>query len=228
MRENIVTDSPPAHRIEITGHQWWWRVSYLLPGGESVASANEIRIPVGREIEFTLRAGDVIHSFWIPNLAGKVDMVPGRSNVLRLRASQAGIYRGQCAEFCGGVHALMALEVIAMNPGEYDLWLARARLPAAEPATDDALRGRALFIAGGCGSCHAIRGTEARGSIGPDLTKLGERRRIAAATLENTHTNLARFIADGQQVKPGNSMPPFRIFSSAELDALAAYLIGLR
>lgn len=229
MRANITAaNAPDALRIEVVGEQWWWRVAYVGPGGERIESANEIRIPVGREIAFTLRSADVIHSFWVPNLAGKVDMIPGRTNMLRLVAEKPGIFRGQCAEYCGGPHALMALEVVAMPEAEFDAWLTETAKPAAEPTEAAAKRGQAVFIAAGCGSCHAVRGTVAAGVVGPDLSRIGERRSLAAATLPMTQANVALFIAAGQHVKPANLMPPFRIFSPSELDALAAYLVSLK
>ncbi len=221
-------DAPATLRIEVTGEQWWWRLAYLDSQGEGFASANEIRMPVGREVEFVLHSADVIHSFWVPSLGGKVDMIPGRTNVLRLTAAQPGIYRGQCAEYCGGAHALMAFEVIAMPEAAFAAWLAAESAAAPEPAEAISRRGLTLFLAAGCGSCHAIRGTPAAGTIGPDLSHVGARRFIAAATLPMTRANLARFIADGQHAKPGNFMPPFRIFSAEEIDAVSAYLASLK
>jgi cytochrome c oxidase subunit II len=218
----------PQLRIAVTGELWWWRIAYPGPQGDSIAGANEIRIPVGREVEFTLKSADVIHSFWAPNLGGKLDMIPGRENRLRLKADQPGVYRGQCAEYCGGAHARMSLEIIAMPEAAFDAWLAAASRPAAEPADAAAQRGRDLFLASGCGACHAVRGTPADGAIGPDLTQVGARRFIAAATLPTTPANLAHFIENSQHLKPGNRMPPFRIFKPDELDAIALYLAGLK
>jgi cytochrome c oxidase subunit 2 len=213
-------------RIEVTGEQWWWRVVY--DGPTPVMSANEIRIPVGQPVDFTLKAADVIHSFWVPSLGGKVDMIPGRITRLRLTAERAGVYRGQCAEYCGGPHALMAFKVIAMLPDEYDAWLARVADPPAARSTDIERRGQSLFVAAGCGACHAVRGTDAAGTIGPDLTHFAARGSVGIDTLPLTAENLARFIRDGQHIKPGNRMPEFRIFSSAEQTALVSYLMSLR
>lgn len=224
---NGPADASNAVRIGIVGEQWWWRVSYRGAEGQRIESANEIRIPVGREVVFILTSTDVIHSFWVPNLGGKVDMIPGRTNTLRLRADRAGVYRGQCAEYCGGAHALMALEVVALPEAEFEAWLLAEADEAKAPADDAAWHGQRLFLAGGCGSCHAVRGTTAVGMVGPDLTHVGSRRSIAAATLPTSRQNIARFIVDGQHLKPGNGMPPFRIFAPAEVDALAAYLAGL-
>ncbi len=221
-------DASSAMRIEVVGEQWWWRVAYRDAGGRRVASANEIRIPAGRDVLFELRSADVIHSFWVPNLAGKVDMIPGRTTTLRLRSDRPGAYRGQCAEYCGGAHALMALEIVALPEAEFDAWLAAEARGAAVPAIEVEQKGRQLFLAGGCGGCHAIRGTPAISSVGPDLTHVGSRRFIAAATLPTTRENFARFIVDGQHLKPGNGMPPFRIFALEEVDAIAAYLASLK
>lgn len=229
MREELAASTRPAAlRIEVTGEQWWWRLAYVRPDGSRISEANEIRIPVGQEVEFILDTADVIHSFWVPSLGGKLDMVPGRTNRLRLTAQRAGIYRGQCAEYCGGPHALMALEVVAMPPDEFDAWLAAATRASQEPPTETARAGRALFQTYGCGACHTIRGTDARGTVGPDLSRLGGRRFIAAATLRLDEATIGRFIRDGQALKPGNQMPEFRIFSAAELGALSAYLASLK
>lgn len=215
-------------RIEITGEQWWWRIRYQAGAEGSFASANELRIPAGRTIELTLRSADVIHSFWVPSLAGKVDMIPGRTTRLRLLADRPGVYRGQCAEYCGGPHALMALLVLVLPSAEFDAWREREAGPAREPTTVAERQGRELFLAAGCGACHAIQGTPAAGSIGPDLTHIGARRSLGADTLPMTQAGLARFVSNPQQVKPGNHMPPFGIFSRAELDHLSAYLLSLR
>ena len=218
----------PPVRIEVVGEQWWWRVAYLAPNGRKVVSANEIRIPVNRAVQFTLTSTDVIHSFWVPTLGGKVDMIPGRTTHLRLVANRPGVFRGQCAEFCGGPHALMALEVVALPQPEYEAWLAAQGEPAAEPTTEADKLGKALFLSSGCGACHAIRGTPASGSIGPDLTHLGSRRMLAAGWRPMSRENIARFIMSNQQVKPGNRMPPYAIFAPTEMEAIAAYLQGLR
>lgn len=213
-------------QIAITGEQWWWRVSYA--GAAPVESANEIRVPVGRSVQFTLQAPDVIHSFWVPSLGGKVDMIPGRTTRLRLTAERPGIYRGQCAEYCGGPHALMALEVIAVPAAKYDAWLAREAMPARPPSSEQERRGQSLFGAAGCGACHAVRGTAANGTIGPDLTHIGGRRSVGIDTLPLTAENITRFVAEGQHVKPGNRMPEFRVLAADEHAALAAYLLSLR
>jgi cytochrome c oxidase subunit 2 len=226
MRETIATDRPAALRIEVTGEQWWWRIAYAGDQGQPIAEANELRIPVGREVDVVLRSSDVIHSFWIPSVGGKLDMIPGRTNVLRIKAERPGIYRGQCAEYCGGAHALMALELVAMPEAEFADWLGAAN-PSTSRGTHDG-PGAALFHDAGCGACHAIRGTKAAGVIGPDLSRIGARRFLAAATIPNTPEDLTRLITHGQTVKPGNAMPEFRIFSEQELRSLAAYLASLQ
>jgi len=214
--------------IRVIGEQWWWRVAYRDRNGSEIATANEITIPVGRTIQLELQSADVIHSFWVPRLGGKLDMIPGRTTRLQLRADSEGVFRGQCAEYCGGPHALMALEVVALAPEQFEDWLAREAQPAAEPVSADGRQGRDIFFAAGCGSCHAVRGSEASGTIGPDLTHLGARRSLGANLLPLSADNLQRFIADGQHLKPGNLMPPFRVFSADERTALAAYLMELR
>lgn len=216
-----------AIRIEVIGEQWWWRVRYGVASAQIVESANEVRIPVGRDIVFLLKSADVIHSFWIPSLAGKVDMIPGRSTSLRLAADRPGIYRGVCAEYCGGAHAFMALDVIAMPQGDYDAWLENASAVRA-PSNDASRRGQELFMRSGCGGCHAIDGTAAKGTIGPNLTTLAARNSVAAGLMPMSEGSLARFIVHGQRLKPGNRMPPFGIFSEGELRSLTAYLAELK
>ena len=209
-----------ALRIEVVGHQWWWRVRYLdSAGAHDFETANEIRIPAGRPVELVLSSADVLHSFWVPNLAGKLDMVPGRVNRLRLQADRAGIYRGQCAEYCGGAHALMALHVVAEDPGAFDAWLARQRRPAAAS--------HSVFLSR-CASCHVVRGTDARGTLGPDLTHLGSRISLGAGILPNDRDTLARWIVSNQHIKPGNLMPATEGLAPEELRSLVAYLEGLK
>ncbi|HXV31258.1 MAG TPA: c-type cytochrome, partial [Sinorhizobium sp.] len=215
-------------RIEVTGEMWWWRVTYVDEAGRRIESANEIRLPVGRPVEVELTSADVIHSFWVPRLAGKLDMIPGRTNSLTLHVTKPGISRGQCAEYCGGPHALMSFHVIAMPEDQFAAWLDREAGNARLPAGADEAAGQALFLSSGCVACHSVRGTEARGTIGPDLTHVGARHSLAAAALENDAASFARWIRDGQHVKPENLMPPFEIFSEGELIQLASYLDQLR
>jgi cytochrome c oxidase subunit II len=217
-----------AVRIAVVGERYWWRVIYRDAAGNRFESANELRIPVKRPVEIELTTADVIHSFWVPRLAGKLDMIPGRRNVLRLAADVPGVSRGQCAEYCGGAHALMSFHVVAMPEPEFEAWLAREAAPAVSPASAPEQQGMLVFLSHGCGACHTIRGTDAAGTIGPELTHVGSRLSLAAATLPNHEAALARFITDGQHIKPENLMPPFRIFSDGELAALARYLTSLK
>ena len=217
-------------RIEVIGNQWWWEVRYPgRDGAPDAVTANEIHIPAGVPVAVALRSRDVIHSFWVPNLAGKMDLIPGRTNHLRLQADAPGRFRGQCAEFCGAQHARMAFLVVAEPPERFAAWLAAQRRPAAPPAGEAAQRGYAAF-AQHCSACHSVRGLlEGTGvDIGPDLTHLGSRAFIGAGTLENTPGSLRRFVADNQRVKPGNRMPDFGHLDEATLTALVAYLEELR
>jgi cytochrome c oxidase subunit 2 len=215
-------------RIVVTGKMWWWEVRYLDEEGQPVAiSANEIVIPTGRPVALELSSTDVIHSLWIPSLAGKMDMIPGRVNHARLEAERPGVYRAQCAEYCGGQHARMALIVVARQPGEFEDWLAREAAPASEPASEEARRGRDVFLATGCGACHRVRGTAAEGAIGPDLTHLASRRTIGAGMLPNNRGALAGWVANAQALKPGIKMPSFEILDGESLRALATYLESL-
>ncbi|MGH8514793.1 MAG: cytochrome c oxidase subunit II [Gammaproteobacteria bacterium] len=220
-------DKPDTVSIRVVGEQWWWRVTYNAHGIE-VSAANEIRIPVGRDIVFTLTSADVIHSFWVPSLGGKVDMIPGRDTRLRVHATRPGIFRGPCAEYCGGPHALMASQVIALPLDAFETWLANEAKPATAPVNEKERQGQEIFLSSGCGACHAVRGTPAQGIVGPNLTRLATRTAIGAGTLPLTSGNLARFISDGQSVKPGNGMPEFRIFTDGQRDALTAYLLSLK
>lgn len=225
-----VPSREPPLRIEVIGHQFWWEVRYpgTLPGG-GVITANEIRIPVEREVELALSSADVIHSLWIPALHGKLDMIPGRVNRLRIRADRPGVMRGQCTEYCGTQHALMAFMVVAETPSRFEAWLNQQRLPAPEPRDETLALGRRAFGAAGCGGCHAVRGTEWSARIGPDLTHVGGRLTIGAGVLENHRGTLAGWIAGAQDLKPGNGMPSFAsVLDGPELLALAAWLESLK
>ena len=213
--------------ITVVGKRWWWEVVYTGPDGEPVASANELRIPAGKPVAIRLESDNVIHSFWVPQLAGKLDMIPGRTNVLTVEAKEPGLARGQCAEYCGGAHALMAFYVEVLPPEEYQEWLAHEASDAQPPETQQQARGQELFMRSGCGACHSIRGTEANGVIGPDLTHLGSRHSLAAAALPNTKAAIAAWIVENQHIKPDNLMPEYRIFEPEELTAVAAYLGSL-
>ena len=219
---------PDAVRIQVTGNQWWWDVQYVTAEPFlRVTTANEIHIPVGRPVRFDLLSTDVIHSLWIPNLQGKIDLVPGRLNELWLRADTAGVYRGQCAEYCGLQHANMALVVVAESPDQFERWLAGNRAPAPAPVTVEQQRGKEVVERGPCAMCHNITGTAAGGRMGPDLTHIASRSTIGAGTLPNTRGHLAGWIADPQAIKPGNRMPPPGL-SGDELTAVLAYLEMLK
>jgi cytochrome c oxidase subunit 2 len=213
--------------VDITGYVYWWEMSYQRADGlASATSANELRLPVGEPVELFLGAADVIHSFWVPSLAGKTDMIPGRVNRMVIQADRPGIYRGQCAEYCGAQHALMAFDVIAMPRSEFDAWLAHLTRPVSEPATPDLAEGRDLFVGFGCGACHAVRGLT-DGRLGPDLTEVGARRMIGAGTLPGGVGNIAGWIASVQHLKPGNAMPSYDQLEGRQLRLLAAWLESL-
>ncbi|HEX6572441.1 MAG TPA: cytochrome c oxidase subunit II [Steroidobacteraceae bacterium] len=216
-------------RIEVTGKQWWWEVRYWGPGTgvTGVPLANELRLPAGQPVELLLESADVIHSFWVPALAGKVDMIPGRVNRLVLRASAPGVHRGQCAEYCGGQHALMALYVVVVPEPEFRAWLQQQARPATAPADPFLALGRDSFMRGECAECHTIRGTSARGARGPDLTHVGSRLSLAAGVLGNHEGTMAGWIAGAQDLKHGNHMPSTREFTGVELRALSAWLSSL-
>jgi len=225
---------PGEMRVRVTGEMWWWRVAYLDDQGrEIVQDANEVHIPVGRPVVFELESADVIHSFWVPRLGGKTDMIPGRRNFMRLQADAPGTYGGQCAEYCGGPHALMGLVVVAHEPKAYAAWREKQARPAAvvtSPQAPMALadQGRAVFAASGCAACHTIRGTEANGLAGPDLTHVGSRQTLGAGILPNNQGTMAGWISDSQGIKPGNRMPSYPVLTGHDLRAVAAYLDSLK
>ncbi|WP_036251174.1 cytochrome c oxidase subunit II [Methylobacter sp. BBA5.1] len=217
-----------AITVEIIGHQWWWEVHYLDNRQQRIATtANEIHIPVGQPVRLLLKATDVIHSFWVPNLSGKTDMIPGKTNTGWLQADQPGTFRGQCGEFCGLQHARMAFWVEAQPAGEFQSWLARQREPAAAPDDPVLARGQAVFLASQCVMCHAVRGTRALGRVAPDLTHFGGRKTLAAASVPNSRGHLAGWILDPQGIKPGNFMPPTAL-APDDLSALLDYLHSLK
>ena len=215
---------PEALQVRVTGHQWWWEIQYRdsLPQNWAT-TANEIHVPVGRPVLFELRSTDVIHSLWPPNLNGKRDLIPGNENSIWFQADSAGVYRGQCAEFCGHQHAKMAFLIVAEPPDSFSAWLVRQRDTAMTPTDSVALRGQEVFLSSSCVMCHAIGGTPAGSRIGPDLTHLASRRTIAAGTLPNTRGNLAGWIVNPQAIKPGVRMPSTRL-DSDDLQALLTYL----
>ncbi len=212
-------------RIQVVGKRWWWDVHYP---DEKVTTASEIHIPVGRPVDIELTSDNVIHSFWVPQLAGKVDTIPGQVNHLRLKATEAGTYRGECAEYCGIEHAHMSYMVIADQPVDFDRWMTRRRGGAGLTSTSDlADRGELVFTREACAGCHTVRGTQATGTVGPDLSDFGGRSWIGSATVANTPANLARWITDPERIKPGNLMPPTPL-SPDDRDAIVAYLEGLK
>jgi cytochrome c oxidase subunit II len=222
-------DTSPAQssgglRIEVTGRQWFWDVRYP---DRRVVTANEIHVPVGTPVTILARSEDVIHSFWVPALNRKIDMIPGRTNELSFTADEPGVFRGQCAEFCGLQHANMAFLVSADEPDDFDAWLEAQAKPAATPPTAQQRRGRSVFMSEACSGCHTIAGTQAQGEIGPDLTHLASRSTIAAATLDNDRGDLGGWILDPQHIKPGAKMPGTDL-SGPETQAVLDYLQSLK
>jgi cytochrome c oxidase subunit 2 len=214
--------------IKVRGLQWWWGIEYFGSAADQrFETANEIHIPVGRNVRLQLEGIDVIHSFWVPSLAGKQDLVPGHPNELIIRAERAGVYRGQCAEFCGLQHAHMAFFVIAEEQSAFDEWVRSQRQDALAAPDEEVISGREAFMAKQCAACHTIRGTSAIGTSGPDLTHVGGRKYIAAGLLETTRGSLAAWIADPQTLKPGNNMPMVPL-NAEELRSISAYLASLK
>ena len=216
--------TPNEMRIRVSGEMWWWRLTYFDGDRPAFETANEIRIPVGQPVTLELVSADVIHSFWVPQLAPKLDMIPGRMNIVRMQADAPGVYRGQCTEYCGAAHALMALEVVAMEPAAFEAWMAAqtARAPLSFS------RGAAVFEGAGCGACHAVRGTTANGNVGPDLTHFASRRTLGAGILPNDSATLRRWITDADALKPGVRMPEYTSLPPEDREELALYLESLR
>ena len=231
---SVVTDRALARaslenavKIDVTGHQWWWELTYKGDSpSDNFNAVNELHVPVGRPVVVRLKADDVIHSLWVPSLAGKKDLIPGRETTMSFRADHPGRYRGQCAEFCGYQHAFMAFEVIAEPAAQYDAWAAGQRQPAREPTDATTRRGRDVFLSSACIMCHAIEGTVAGARKAPDLTHLAGRSTIAAGTLPNRPAELKRWIANPHDFKPGVNMPATSL-SSDDMNALVAYLGSL-
>jgi cytochrome c oxidase subunit 2 len=220
---------PDEPTINVTAHLWWWEVRYLGAGDAfDIVLANEIHVPVGRAVTLGLTSADVIHSVWVPALAGKVDMLPGRVHQLRLQADRAGVFRGQCAEFCGEQHARMALHVIAHEPADFERWLQAQARPAQPPRDGLAQRGAKVFAEQRCSACHSVRGLGPMASIGPDLTHAGSRLHLAAGTLPMGEASLRDWLADPQHSKPGARMPSYERLDDNSLVALAAFLAQLR
>jgi len=225
MRDVPTTAPDGALVVEIVGHQWWWEVRYPAEG---ITTANEMHIPVGRPVALRLSSADVIHSFWVPALGGKLDLLPDKVNTLVLQADEPGRHVNRCAEFCGLQHTLMGMDVVAEPPEGFAAWVASRQLPAAEPAGANARRGLDVFLgSGGCASCHAVRGTVAAATRGPELTHVASRASLGAAAVPNTAEQRARWVSDPHTIKRGVAMPPADL-SSGELADLVAYLDGLR
>jgi cytochrome c oxidase subunit 2 len=221
--------TPPALTIRVTGHQWWWQAEYLSANGRpAFRTANEIHIPVDHSVRVLLTSNDVIHSFWVPQLQGKLDAIPGDTTELRLHARRTGTYSGACAEYCGRQHAHMAFTVVVEDSVAYRTWLTRQSADAAAPTDSTTAAGRHLFVTTECASCHTIRGTASLADIGPDLTHVGSRLSIAAGARPNSLGDLQGWIANPQALKPGTRMPTLRAYTGPELRALARYLQSLK
>lgn len=217
-------DDPPGLTVEVVGEQFWWQVAYHPAGSDApVVAANEIRMPIGERVEFRLKSNDVIHSFWIPALGGKMDMIPGRINRLSLLATKPGTYRGPCAEYCGTSHALMAFTAVAMEPEDFQQWLAAQSAPSMGASS----LGSELFLRHGCGACHRVAGTEAEGSVGPDLSHVGSRNTLGAGILPNDEMSLRSFITHPHRIKPDSKMPGFDMLPDEDVAQIAAWLKGL-
>jgi cytochrome c oxidase subunit 2 len=225
------TASPRADSVvavNVTGHQWWWEIEYEDPvPSRRVWTANELHLPINRPVVIKVTSRDVIHSFWVPNLQGKRDLIPGYTTAIWLQANRAGRFRGQCAEFCGLQHAHMALDVITESQQEFEGWLDAMRQPGRDPPGRDEEQGRDVFLRARCAGCHAIRGTEAAAQVAPDLTHIASRSSLGAGTLANTPENLAAWIQDPQHAKPGNQMPPNPL-PTEDVRTVVTYLETLR
>jgi cytochrome c oxidase subunit II len=220
--------SADAVKIRVTGQRWWWLVEYPgAPASQTVTTANEVHVPVGRDVSIELDSRDVIHSLWVPELQGKRDLIPGHPSELHFVATRSGTYRGQCAEFCGLQHAHMGLLVIAEPAEQFEAWLTAQRAPAPAVTPGELQRGQQVFLRGSCPVCHGIRGTPASGFVAPDLTHVASRAMLGAATLPNTPEHLRDWLRDPQRVKPGTLMPPQPLSVQDEKD-LMAYLVGLK
>lgn len=217
---------PPtaSQKVTVIGHQWWWEVRYPDLG---VLAANEMHLPIGQTVRVDLQSADVVHAFWIPKMGGKMDAVPTRINHLWFTPDQVGEFMGQCVEFCGTQHANMRLRLFVDSQRDFEAWVQRQRAEAAAPSAGLAQQGADLFQQGACVGCHTVRGTNARGTVGPDLTHVGGRKTVAAGVIDNTPENMARWIRDPQGVKVGSKMPNMNI-SEPDAAALAAYLRGLQ
>lgn len=213
-----------ALTVDVIGYQWWWEFRYPMPNGDTVVTANEIHVPVGRPIELRITSRDVLHSFWVPQMGGKRDLIPGRINRIVFTPLEAGVYLGQCAEFCGDSHALMKMRLVAHEPEEFAAWLENEARPAVEPTDSAVMMGQQLVTSGTCAGCHIIQGTSAQFSrIGPDLTHFARRSTLAGGILENNAENLAAWIDNPPAIKPGSRMPDLGL-SEQEIAYIVAYL----
>jgi cytochrome c oxidase subunit 2 len=223
-----LSSAPDYLSIKVTGHQWWWEIEYQdkVPSN-NVTTANELHLPVGRPVKLELKSDDVIHSFWLPNLHGKKDLVPNMPTVFYFQADKPGTYWGQCAEFCGYQHAKMRFIVVVESPEDFNNWIASGRQSSVEPATDLQKRGQEIFLTSSCVQCHTVQGTIANGRVGPNLTHIASRPYIAAGSLENTRAHLENWVTDPQKIKPGIRMP-MNNYEAEDLRALIDYLESLK
>jgi cytochrome c oxidase subunit 2 len=228
--EPVAKPVHPAPDIVVTGQQWWWDTTYRFAGRPdlTVSLPTEIHIPVGKPMMVEVGSADVMHSFWVPKLNGKIDLIPGRNNYEVLEATRPGTYLGQCASYCGEQHANMKFRVIAQTSNRYQAWLVHQRAPAIAPVSQQAQRGEQVFMESACSLCHTIRGTQALGQFGPDLTHLASRESIAGGMLPNDTADLEAWITHAQSLKPGSPMPDLPQFRGADLRALVTYLQGLK
>lgn len=222
----LADGSPGSPNVLVTGEQWWWRVQYTLPDGRTFETANEVRLPVGVRTSLRLESSDVIHSFWVPKLGGKVDTIPGRTTRLGLLPTETGTFMGVCAEYCGESHAQMLLHTVVLGPDEYERWLEEQLQPAHRPPSD--ARGAAVFTSHGCAACHTIRGTSARGRVGPDLTHVATRTALGAGILPNDRNAFRRWLLELDQLKPEVHMPSYEMLPQDDFEALLTYLEGLK
>jgi cytochrome c oxidase subunit 2 len=224
MRALPRTAPPGSVVIDVVGYQFWWSASYRA---EQITVANEIHVPVGERVELRLISADVIHSFWVPRLQGKLDVLPDGPNTLVIEADEPGVYGGECAEFCGLQHANMGVLVVAQRRDEFDAWVAAQQQPAGAPASEAAQRGQQIFEAQDCAQCHTVRGVVTGGHTAPDLTHVASRQTLLSDTVENTRANLTAFLRDPDAVKDGTGMPRPEL-SESELSDLVAFLEGLQ
>lgn len=210
--------------IVITGHQFWWEVNYPA---DSVTTANEVHMPVGKKLLVQLNSADVIHDWWVPSLGNKMDLIPGRENHVWITIHNPGIYEGTCSEFCGAQHAWMRIKVIAQSPEDFQAWLTKDQSPAPEVTGESALKGKDIFLQSSCSSCHTIRGTTAQGKVGPDLTHIASRSTLLAGMLSNNESNLGKWISDPQKIKPGSMMPKF-IYQQDSIKSLVSFISQLK